>query len=97
MYSYLCITFSDVDPWALYFLFNLKFLILFTYTHRTDLIFEAIKSTKVGEEIFALILLGNKEVNGIILFLRIFSELINQIFIRTDLVKRNTLPESREV
>ena len=69
MYSYLCITFSDVDPWALYFLFNLKFLILFTYTHRTDLIFEAIKSTKVGEEIFALILLGNKEDNGIIYFL----------------------------
>ena len=58
-----------------YFFYNLKFLILYTYIHRTALIFEAIKSTKVGEEIFALILLGNKEVNGIILFLKIFPEI----------------------
>ena len=59
----------------IFFFYNLKFLILYTYIHRTALIFEAIKSTKVGEEIFALILLGNKEVNGIILFLKIFPEI----------------------
>ena len=49
--------FVNLDRWILYFSkFNPKFLILYTYTHPTALIFEAIKSTKVGEEIFALIL-----------------------------------------